>query len=167
MDAKSLASEMTNAAADEVLKKNPKIVDDAVVNTVIKKGANALESGASKGTVDPAVGAAAEVGRFSACSCRHACHGQRYSYAGLGCIARRSMMLCMPLLFRLCVLYIITRAVRGFALTQPGMHAKACKHCMLQLLAARTPSETPRMHCCDFMPRRLTLCSGSEAQQAY
>ena len=63
MDAKSLASEITKAGADKVLERNPKRVDDAVVNTVIKQGANALESGASKGAVDPAIGAAAEVSR--------------------------------------------------------------------------------------------------------
>ncbi len=61
MDPKSLASEITRAGADKVLEQNPKRIDDAVVNTVIKQGANALESGSSKGTVDPAVGAAAEV----------------------------------------------------------------------------------------------------------
>lgn len=61
MDPKSLASEITRAGADKVLEENPKRIDDAAVNKVIKQGANALESGASKGTVDPAVGAAAEV----------------------------------------------------------------------------------------------------------
>ena len=61
MDPKTLASEITRAGADKVLEKNPNRIDDAAVNTVIKQGANALESGASKGTVDPAVGAAAEV----------------------------------------------------------------------------------------------------------
>ncbi len=61
MDPVSLASEITRAGADKVLEKNPKRIDDAAVNTVLKQGANALESGASKGTVDPAVGAAAEV----------------------------------------------------------------------------------------------------------
>ena len=61
MDPKSLASKITRAGADKVLEKNPKNIDDAAVNTVIKQGANALESGASKSTVDPAVGAAAEV----------------------------------------------------------------------------------------------------------
>ena len=61
MDPKSLASEIIGAGADKVLEKNPKRVDDAVANTVIKQGANALESGVSKGNVDPAVGAAAEV----------------------------------------------------------------------------------------------------------
>lgn len=61
MDPKSLASEIIDAGADRVLEKNPKRVDDAVVNTVIKHGANALESGVSKGNVDPALGAAAEV----------------------------------------------------------------------------------------------------------
>ena len=67
MDPKSLASEITRAGADKVLEQNPKRIDDAVVNTVIKQGANALESGSSKGTVDPAVGAAAEV-RSRACA---------------------------------------------------------------------------------------------------
>ncbi len=61
MDPKSLASEITRAGAAKVLEKNPIRIDDAVVNTVIRQGANALASGASKGTVDPAVGAAAEV----------------------------------------------------------------------------------------------------------
>lgn len=61
MDSKTLASEIVKAGADKVLEKNPKRVDDAVANTVIKRGANALESGVSKGNVDPAVGAAAEV----------------------------------------------------------------------------------------------------------
>lgn len=61
MDAKTLASEIVGAGADKVLEKNPKRVDDAVANTVIKRGANALESGVSKGNVDPALGAAAEV----------------------------------------------------------------------------------------------------------
>ena len=61
MDPKTLASEITRAGANKVLEKNPNRIDDAAVNTVIKQGANALESGASKGTVDPAVGAAAEV----------------------------------------------------------------------------------------------------------
>ena len=61
MDPKSLASEITRAGADKVLEKNPKRIDAAAVNTVIKQGANALESGSSKGTVAPAVGAAAEV----------------------------------------------------------------------------------------------------------
>ena len=61
MDPKSLAGEIVGAGANKVLEKTPKTVDDAIVNTVIKKGANALESGASKGTVDPNVAAAAEV----------------------------------------------------------------------------------------------------------
>ena len=61
MDPKTLASEIIKAGADKVLEKDPKRVDDALVNTVIKQGANALESGASKGGVDAAVGAAAEV----------------------------------------------------------------------------------------------------------
>ena len=61
MDPTALASEITRAGADKVLEKNPNRIDDAAVNMVIKQGANALESGASKGTVDPAVGAAAEV----------------------------------------------------------------------------------------------------------
>ena len=61
MDPKSLASEIIHAGAGKVLDKNPKRVDDAVANTVIKQGANALESGVSKGKVDPALGAAAEV----------------------------------------------------------------------------------------------------------
>ena len=61
MDPKLLASEIVQAGADKVLDRNPKRVDDAVVNTVIKQGANALESSVSKGDVDPAVGAAAEV----------------------------------------------------------------------------------------------------------
>ncbi|DBA82389.1 hypothetical protein WJX79_010609 [Trebouxia sp. C0005] len=65
MDPKSLASEITRAGADKVLEENPKRIDDAAVNKVIKQGANALESGASKGTVDPAVGAAAEGVRHS------------------------------------------------------------------------------------------------------
>ena len=61
MDPKNLASEIINAGADKVLERDPKRVDDALVNTVIKQGANALESGASKGDVDAAVAAAAEV----------------------------------------------------------------------------------------------------------
>lgn len=61
MGPKLLASEIINAGADKVLEKNPKRVDDAVANAVIKQGANALESGVSKGNVDPALGAAAEV----------------------------------------------------------------------------------------------------------
>ena len=68
MDPKTLASEVINAGAGKVLEKDPKRVDDAVVNTVIKQGANALESGASKGDVDSAVGAAAEVSRHA---CKH------------------------------------------------------------------------------------------------
>lgn len=63
MDPKSLAGEIIHAGADRVLEKNPKRVDDALANTVIKQGANALESGASKGNVDPGLGAAAEVNR--------------------------------------------------------------------------------------------------------
>lgn len=62
MDPKSLASEIISAG-DRVLEKDPKRVDDALANTVIKQGANALKSGASKGAVDPAIGAAAEVSR--------------------------------------------------------------------------------------------------------
>ena len=65
MNPKSLASEIVNAGADRALAKDPNRVDDALANTVIKQGANALESGASKGDVDPALGAAAEVGNTS------------------------------------------------------------------------------------------------------
>lgn len=61
MHPKSLASEIISAGADKVLEKDPKRVDDALANTVIKQGANALESGASKGDVNPALAAAAEV----------------------------------------------------------------------------------------------------------
>ena len=77
MDPKSLAGEIITAGADKVLEKNPKRVDDAVVNTVIKQGANALESGVSKGNVNPAVGAAAEVHTSNvshACTCTSKCN---------------------------------------------------------------------------------------------
>ena len=73
MDPKLLASEIINAGADKVLGENPKRVDDALVNTVIKQGANALESGVSKGNVDAALGAAAEVHTsivVSTCTCK-------------------------------------------------------------------------------------------------
>lgn len=69
MDAKELASEIINAGADKLLAKEPKRIDDAVVNTVIKQGANALESGASKGDVDSDVGAAAEVSKHACNAC--------------------------------------------------------------------------------------------------
>lgn len=79
MDPKSLASEIISAGADKVLEKNPKRVDDAVANTVIKQGANALESGVSKGNVDPVLGAAAEVhisnGSYA---CTRTCKCNRY-----------------------------------------------------------------------------------------
>ena len=78
MDSKTLASEIVEAGADKVLEKNPKRVDDAVANTVIKRGANALESGVSKGNIDPAVGAAAEVANWqsSACMCQCLCEAR-------------------------------------------------------------------------------------------
>ena len=57
----TLASEIVKSGAYKVLERDPNRVDDAFVNTVIKQGANALESAAAKGEVDPAVGSAAEV----------------------------------------------------------------------------------------------------------
>jgi len=80
MDPKSLASEITRAGADKVLEQNPKRIDDAVVNTVIKQGANALESGSSKGTVAPAVGAGTQPSR-SNCSCMFATAISTLQYA--------------------------------------------------------------------------------------
>lgn len=69
MDAKGIASKITEAGSAKVEQQKPPAIDEAVVNKVIKQGATALSSGVSKGEVDPAVGAAAEVGDMT---CMHA-----------------------------------------------------------------------------------------------
>ena len=68
MDAKEIATKLTEAGSAKVQQQKPPAIDDAVVNKVIKQGAAALGSGVSKGDVDSAVGAAAEV------TCSVTCH---------------------------------------------------------------------------------------------
>ena len=61
MDTKDIATKITEAGSAKISQQKPPAIDEAVVNKVIKQGAAALGSGVSKGDVDPAVGAAAEV----------------------------------------------------------------------------------------------------------
>lgn len=67
MNATEVASKITEAGSAKVEQQKPPAIDEAVVNKVIKQGATALASGVSRGDVDPAVGAAAEVACVSVC----------------------------------------------------------------------------------------------------